>query len=104
MGDSKVQHVTAGNIPFEIVKTSADWMNIVGPIPIVDFDGWDRSNFESSFNRDLINYRDFMNRVLRSTIYGTIPDTERLVGIYFQGVLDGMAVKQLDDEFYEGDV
>jgi hypothetical protein len=52
-------------------KTSKEWL---GKIPkkykvkILDPDGWDRKNFDYSFNRELITKKHFINRLFFSTI------------------------------------
>lgn len=56
-------------------KTSKQWES-ESYIKIIDPDGWDRTNFEYSFNEELITYDEFNNRRLRSTIrWVNIPKT-----------------------------
>lgn len=52
-------------------KTSLDWYNEIPKdlgFVIYDPDGWDRSNYEFSFNQELITKEEFMNRVASSTV------------------------------------
>ncbi|MFA5397848.1 MAG: hypothetical protein WC346_17695 [Methanogenium sp.] len=48
-------------------KTSKEW-NEIYKINILDPDGWDRTNYEYSFDKENITYDEFMKRVMRSTI------------------------------------
>lgn len=48
-------------------KTSQDWMEEFGDT-ILDPDGWDRSNFEQSWN-ELITQEEYISRRTRSTCY-----------------------------------
>jgi hypothetical protein len=53
-----------------VLRTSKDWCNIAHKkykLIIYDADGWDRRNYEHSFNQELIDKNEFMNRVSRST-------------------------------------
>jgi hypothetical protein len=50
-----------------ILKTSAEWQKIF-PFPLVyDADGWDRTNFNYSWNEELITEKEYHRRVNRST-------------------------------------
>ena len=52
-------------------KTSKEWYKLVPEkydLKIFDPDGWDRSNYEYSFNEELITKKEFVNRVMNSTI------------------------------------
>lgn len=53
-------------------KTSAAWYNYIKyckvPIEILDPDGWDRSNFNYSFNIEEISNKEFYNRLTNSSI------------------------------------
>lgn len=54
----------------QILKTSKQWYDEIPEdkkIIILDPDGWDRSNYEYSFNEELITYDEFQKRVLFST-------------------------------------
>ena len=54
----------------QILKTSKQWYDELPEdkkIIILDPDGWDRSNYEYSFNEELITYDEFQKRVLFST-------------------------------------
>ena len=53
------------------VRTSKQWEELVPKkykLVIMDPDGWDRKNFDWSFNQELITKDEFMNRIARSTI------------------------------------
>lgn len=55
----------------EGLKTSQEWYNEIPKeyeLIILDPDGWDRTNYEYSFNEELISKEEFMNRVSYSTI------------------------------------
>ena len=52
-------------------KTSKEWYNLVPKehkLVILDPDGWDRKNYEYSFNEELITKEEFKQRVSKSTI------------------------------------
>ena len=52
-------------------KTSKEWYESIPKeksFKIYDPDGWDRSNYEYSFNEELITKEDFLKRVFMSTI------------------------------------
>jgi hypothetical protein len=53
------------------LKTSKEWEKLVPPeakLKILDADGWDRTNFDYSFNEELITKEEFLMRVSNSTI------------------------------------
>ncbi len=55
----------------EELKTSKEWASLKlseSGIIICDFDGWDRSNFEYSYNEELITFSEFNRRLMYSTI------------------------------------
>lgn len=52
----------------EELKTSEEWNKIYNKIIVVDPDGWDRKNFQSSWFEELISERTFTSRLLNSTI------------------------------------
>lgn len=55
----------------EIKKTSREWEKSAPDewqLIILDPDGWDRKNFQYSFDEELITHSEFMNRVFTSTI------------------------------------
>lgn len=56
-------------IDFSKTKTSAEWLaeKYKGTI-ILDPDGWDRSNFDFSFNEEQISFSEFERRLCYSTI------------------------------------
>lgn len=59
----------------EELKTSKEWYDIVYPdkeIIIMDPDGWDRSNWEYSWEEEMITRNAFVMRVMRSTCMGNI--------------------------------
>lgn len=54
------------------LKTSAEWykedQELFPGFIILDPDGWDRKNYDYSFNVELIDRKEFDRRVLWSTI------------------------------------
>jgi hypothetical protein len=55
----------------EEVKTSKDWYDSIPKdwkLVIMDPDGWDRKNFEYSFNEEKITKEEFKKRIFYSTI------------------------------------
>jgi hypothetical protein len=54
----------ADNVP---TRTSKDWLAMNPHIIVLDPDGWDRKNFEHSFNVELITKEEFTNRLNVST-------------------------------------
>ena len=67
------------NIPkLEIIdnkRTSKEWLALTPKewgLQILDPDGWDRMNYEYSFNQELITKDVFMNRVIGSTIQANV--------------------------------
>lgn len=57
------------DIPTEakaIKKTSAEWTQLFDCV-ILDFDGWDRKNFDHSFYEEKITQEEFQKRLLLST-------------------------------------
>jgi hypothetical protein len=53
----------------EIKKTSEEWLKELYPdYVILDPDGWDRTNFDYSFNKELITEDEFKLRFMKSTI------------------------------------
>ena len=51
----------------EIKKTSAEWIKEVG-YEILDPDGWDRTNYDYSFNKEKITMEEFQKRISLSTV------------------------------------
>ena len=52
-------------------RTSNEWLSMAPKewkLVILDPDGWDRKNYDYSFNEELITKDEFMNRVIHSTI------------------------------------
>lgn len=55
----------------DIMKTSKKWYELIPKehkLLILDPDGWDRKNFEYSFNEELITKDEFKKRLINSTI------------------------------------
>lgn len=48
------------------MRTSSEWQSIYSKVDILDPDGWNRSDFEKSWN-ELISRDEFINRVCKST-------------------------------------
>lgn len=56
--------------PDDETRTSAEWMKhpeFTG-ITILDPDGWNRANYDHSFNHEQITRTEFLKRLLGSTI------------------------------------
>jgi len=51
-------------------KVSSEWIKEYA-CKILDPDGWDRKNFDYSFNKEKITRREFERRLIGSTIQGT---------------------------------
>lgn len=51
-----------------IKKTSKEWTKDMNKIKILDPDGWDRNNYNYSFNEEKITEEEFLFRLMRSTI------------------------------------
>ncbi len=49
-------------------KTSTEWIKQNPNLTILDPDGWDRKNYDYSFNQELITETEFNRRVTVSTI------------------------------------
>lgn len=49
------------------LKPSKDWCTQFGHV-IMDADGWDRKNYDYSFNQELITSDEYYNRLQMSTI------------------------------------
>jgi len=51
------------------MKTSKEWYShIASGIRIIDPDGWDRPNYEYSFNQEKITKEEFKKRLYASTL------------------------------------
>lgn len=51
------------------LKTSAEWYEELGKHYIIhDPDGWDRKNYDYSFNKEKITKEEYQRRVMASTI------------------------------------
>lgn len=64
-------------------KTSKDWYESIPKhygFKIYDPDGWDRKNYNYSFNEELITKEEFLKRVHSSTIEINIKDGKFLNG------------------------
>lgn len=65
----------------EIKKTSKEWYELLYPnreIVIMDPDGWDRSNWDYSWEEEMITENEFKMRLMRSTIQGRINDNPKI--------------------------
>ncbi len=51
-----------------ILKTSEEWLTHFPGLTSMDPDGWDRTNYDYSFNFEKITLEEFKKRVLYSTI------------------------------------
>jgi hypothetical protein len=59
------------NEELKVKKASSEWIKEYN-IKILDPDGWDRKNYDYSFNQEKITRTEFEKRLVRSTIQGTI--------------------------------
>ena len=50
-----------------ILKTSSQWCRLFKCV-VMDPDGWDRKNYEYSFNQELITEKEFRKRISNSTM------------------------------------
>lgn len=50
-----------------MLKTSNDWQKDYPSIIILDPDGWDRQNYDFSFNEELVSQAEFLERLSMST-------------------------------------
>jgi hypothetical protein len=55
-----------------VYQTSAQWLQEFEDLTILDANGWDRSNYEKSFNEELITRAEFNYRINRSTVRGRV--------------------------------
>ena len=51
-----------------MLKTSQEWHEIFHTIKVVDPDGWDRTNFEYSWNEEKITREEYSSRLEKSTV------------------------------------
>jgi hypothetical protein len=51
----------------EIKKVSAEWIKEFG-YEVLDPDGWDRNNFDYSWNKEKITMAEFQRRLAMSTV------------------------------------
>lgn len=51
-----------------ILGNSKDWQDFFEGLIIIDPSGWDRKNYEYSFNNELIGFEEFTKRLMNSTI------------------------------------
>lgn len=51
-------------------KTSAEWINDPSykDVRVLDPDGWDRTNYNYSWNEELITESEFISRLFQSTL------------------------------------
>lgn len=67
--DANVNRISmCGKTDSKETKTSAEWLKEFPHIIIIDHDGWDRNNFEYSFNEELVTKKEFETRLIRSTL------------------------------------
>lgn len=52
-------------------KTSSEWIKEYD-CKIIDPDGWDRTNYNYSFNKEKITRKEFELRLVKSTILGFV--------------------------------
>ena len=62
----------AGNLKMRIMKkVSSEWVKEY-ECKIIDPDGWDRENYDYSFNEEKITRKEFERRLIKSTILGFV--------------------------------
>lgn len=64
-----------------LTKTSKDWQDLLMKdleLQILDPDGWDRSNYDYSFNEEKISANEFRKRICRSTCMMPVNSFEEL--------------------------
>lgn len=63
----------------ELLKTSKEWKTLLFPVSeIWDYDGWDRSNLEHSFEQELITSKEFVYRMQLSTCRWNREELEKI--------------------------
>jgi hypothetical protein len=56
----------------KLLLTSEAWQ-LIYPYPkVLDPDGWDRQNYQYSWNEERITYEEYFNRISKSTVIGKI--------------------------------
>ena len=48
-------------------KTSQEWQSLIKEVVVYDPDGWDRNNYEYSWEQEQITIQEFFMRVAEST-------------------------------------
>lgn len=48
-------------------KTSQEWQKLIKEVVVLDPDGWDRCNYEYSWEQEKISIQEFFKRVAEST-------------------------------------
>jgi hypothetical protein len=88
-------------------KTSKEWLQLVSKefkLKILDPDGWDRSNFDYSFNQELITKNEFLSKLAFSTINGDIKMFEMKKEIKIEDFIDSKELESMTEkerEIYE---
>jgi hypothetical protein len=59
----------------EALKSSQIWQ-LLCKVIVLEPDGWDRSNFEASWN-ELITRKEFVERMMKSTCYWDAEDPDQ---------------------------
>lgn len=54
------------------MKTSNEWQLLYPEIKVLDPDGWDRQNFDFSWNEEKITYEEYIRRREQSTCIGQL--------------------------------
>jgi hypothetical protein len=49
-----------------VLKTSEEWSKSYA-YTVLDPDGWDRNNYQYSWSEELITFKEFEERIMRST-------------------------------------
>lgn len=59
------------------LRTSEEWQKLLPNPKVLDPDGWDRANFDHSWNEEKISRQEYEDRLIQSTCTGWIhPVTE----------------------------
>ena len=67
-------------------KISSEWIKEYN-VKILDPDGWDRKNYDYSFNKEKITREEFERRLVRSTVQGVIRSVVYRDRLYKKGGL-----------------
>jgi hypothetical protein len=66
-----------------MLKISKEWEKLIPKevqLEILDPDGWDRTNYDYSFNKEKITFEEFLKRLWISTVSCDYPKLEEWIG------------------------